>query len=95
MSRGEGTGIAIQTCNTLKLVNTDIPSRIKLLFTSIKFTNYYRFLEKFNCQKEFFYLNDKIFYKWKADWNKQGNYQDVGHGNAVIDVLIAIYENNQ
>ncbi len=52
------------------------------------------FIEKFNCQKEFFYLNNKILYKWKADWNKQGNYQDVGHGNAVIDVLIAIYENN-
>lgn len=52
------------------------------------------FIEKFNCQKEFFYFNDKILYKWKADWNKEGNYQDVGHGNAVIDVLIAIYENN-
>lgn len=32
--------------------------------------------------------------KWKAAWNKKGQYQDVAHGNAVVDLLIHLYDND-
>lgn len=33
--------------------------------------------------------------KWKSDWdNKNDVFQDVSHGNAVTDVMIALYDNN-
>ncbi|MCY1529093.1 hypothetical protein D9M68_642210 [compost metagenome] len=32
--------------------------------------------------------------KWKSDWNnKNNNFQDVSHANAIIDVMISLYEN--
>jgi|SRR5690554_405905 len=54
------------------------------------------FLNKFrNNQKIYISKAVSATVKWKSDWrNKNNNFQDISHGNAVIDVMIALYDNN-
>lgn len=55
------------------------------------------FLVKFRGNKEFSASRKgSVSLKWKSAWKKesQKKYQDVSHGNAVIDVMISLYEHN-
>lgn len=53
------------------------------------------FITKFRNNKESLKLPSGVTtVKWKSAWNKRGKHQDVAHGNAVIDVLIDLYEND-
>lgn len=52
------------------------------------------FCEKYRGNKEIIRLSSgKHSIRWKSAWNQKGAYQDVAHGNAVIDLLIDLYEN--
>lgn len=53
------------------------------------------FVQKFKAILEYYNgANGKSYIKWKSAWNYSGRYQDVAHGNAVVGLLVELYENN-